>query len=375
MSDNMIEFSRHEIKNYLVNRSYLHNQSKNISDVLNHYSCLQVDPLSVVAKNQELVLFNRVEQFKPDDLNDYIYTKRQGFEYWLQLYSIVPLESFPYLTARMRIKNSWQEDYYNKHRREIDITLEFISKNGPTSSKDLSHIPKVKGIFSWTGKDTRTGLLAYLWDTGQIMISYRKKNQKFYDLTENTIPVEIINKKITTRKSIEFILRQSFKYLGIVRIPYSNRCGYAIRTELLKVFKKMLIQKQILNLTIDGKKSRYYILRDQIEDIKKLGLQNLHKELNILPPLDPLVIDRKILCDIFNFNYTWEAYVPAINRKFGHYGMPVLFQGNFIGQILLEKDKINKRFKIKNVDLKTNNTEVKKLLNLQIDQLSLCFLN
>lgn len=368
-----MNFTKTQLRNYLVNRSFLQNKAKSIEEVINFYSCLQVDPISVVAKNHELILFNRVEGLKLGELDNYIYKDRKAFEFWMQLYSIIPIEAFPYLTARMHIKGSWQEDYYKTHKKEIDLTLDFIEKNGPTSSKDLLHIPKVKGIFSWTSTDSRTALLAYLWDTGKIMISHRSKNLKYYDLTERILPQKIQNIKISREESVKFTLKQNFKYLGIVRKAYLGRSGYALKKEVVAALDSLVKKGEAINIFIDGKKSSYFILNEQVKEIERLGGENLHNRINILPPLDPLVIDRRILKDIFDFEYTWEAYVPAVKRKFGYYGMPILYKGEFVGQIDIAKSKdpgyaeVSKKLEIKNIEL--NKKIDRKLLNREVKEL------
>lgn len=35
---------------------------------------------------------------------------------------------------------------------------------------------------------------------------------------------------------------------------------------------------------------------------------------------------------IFDFDYTWEVYTPAVKRKYGHYVLPVLYGERFIAR-------------------------------------------
>jgi uncharacterized protein YcaQ len=43
--------------------------------------------------------------------------------------------------------------------------------------------------------------------------------------------------------------------------------------------------------------------------------------------------DRDRLVDLFRFYYRWEVYVPAPQRTFGIYAMPVLAGDRLIGRI------------------------------------------
>ncbi|MNP54312.1 hypothetical protein D3C76_1488570 [compost metagenome] len=49
--------------------------------------------------------------------------------------------------------------------------------------------------------------------------------------------------------------------------------------------------------------------------------------------------DRKLINELFGFDYTWEIYTPAIKRKFGYYVLPLLYGESFIGraEIIVER--------------------------------------
>jgi uncharacterized protein len=349
-----ITFTKQQVQNFLINRSFLVHKAKDISEVLNFYTCIQVDPINVIARSHELALYNRVQNFKLTDLHNALYGKRNLFEYWLQLYSIIPLSYFPFFKPRFNTKKGWQQEYYQQNKQVIGQSLEFIASHGPTSSKDLEHLPKVRNLFSWSGNTSRTGILNYLWDTGKIMVHSRKKNTKYYELTEKVIPADILNIKINKKTALEFLLKSNFKYLGILRKTFltSGRMGYVKRLGLQELFDKLLKKGHIKKINIKDVKTSYYALTEDLDKIDTLSARQTHQGLNILSPLDPLIIDRRILQDIFNFKYTWEAYTPASKRTFGYYGMPLLYQGQFIGQIELRKDKAQE-VNIRNLRLNT----------------------
>ena len=69
----------------------------------------------------------------------------------------------------------------------------------------------------------------------------------------------------------------------------------------------------------------------------------------ILPPLDPLVWDRKRLAALWNFDYTWEVYVPAEKRRFGPYTLPMLWGDRFIGRLDPSLDRKGGVLRIRNL--------------------------
>lgn len=347
-----ISVTKQQAQNFLLNRSFFVKKS-DLSTVITAYSCIQVDPISVVAKSHELALFNRVEDFSLQDLSNALYKKRTMFEYWLQLYSILPIDFYHHVSARRSGSERWHEKFENDNRKSIQAALEYITEHGPTSSKELSHLTSTSSLFSWSSSGSKTALLEYLWDKGEIMISHREGLRKYFDLTSRILPGDFLQNSVSTQKSLEWTVLANFKYLGLVRNVVVHRAGYSRRMPLKDIFKQFLEKGQIVKVKIEGVKSPYYVLKEDVALLRG-AKDNAHADahaVTFLPPLDPFVIDRRLIFDIFDFSYLWEAYVPAAKRKFGYYGMPVLASGKLVGQVEFQKTP-DKKLTIKNIDIK-----------------------
>ena len=61
--------------------------------------------------------------------------------------------------------------------------------------------------------------------------------------------------------------------------------------------------------------------------------------INILNPFDPLVIQRKRLAAIFNYEHRFEAYVPKEKRVFGYFAQPVLVGDEIVAVLDLKTDR------------------------------------
>jgi hypothetical protein len=55
--------------------------------------------------------------------------------------------------------------------------------------------------------------------------------------------------------------------------------------------------------------------------------------LRILGPLDPLLWDRALVQLAFGFEYVWEVYKPAAQRRWGWYVCPLLHRGQLVGRL------------------------------------------
>ena len=64
-------------------------------DVVRDLGCLQLDPISAVARSHLLVLWSRLGVYDLADLDRLIYEDRQLFEYWAHVASIVLTEDYP----------------------------------------------------------------------------------------------------------------------------------------------------------------------------------------------------------------------------------------------------------------------------------------
>jgi hypothetical protein len=53
---------------------------------------------------------------------------------------------------------------------------------------------------------------------------------------------------------------------------------------------------------------------------------------SFIAPLDNLIWDRRLILELFDFNYTWEVYKPASKRDYGYYVLPVLCGDQFIAR-------------------------------------------
>lgn len=52
-----------------------------------------------------------------------------------------------------------------------------------------------------------------------------------------------------------------------------------------------------------------------------------------LAPLDSFLWDRKGVQQLFDFDYTWEVYKPAHQRRWGYYVLPVLYGDRFVARL------------------------------------------
>jgi len=69
----------------------------------------------------------------------------------------------------------------------------------------------------------------------------------------------------------------------------------------------------------------------------------INKNVLFIAPLDNLLWNRKMVSEIFEFDYAWEVYKVPEKRIYGYYVMPILYGTNLIGRIDPKLDRQNKK--------------------------------
>jgi len=124
---------------------------------------------------------------------------------------------------------------------------------------------------------------------------------------------------------------------------------------------------------IEGLSERFYV---RTIDMPVFDLKSSAKSESIrfIAPLDNILWERSMLSKIFDFDYTWEVYVPEAKRKYGYYVIPVLCGNRFIARFEPEKSKTH--IKIKNwwweKDI-TVSIDLVELIIKEFERLAVCF--
>ena len=63
-------------------------------------------------------------------------------------------------------------------------------------------------------------------------------------------------------------------------------------------------------------------------------------------PLDPLIYDRRLTATLWDFDYTWEVYVPEAKRIRGYYALPLLAGTELAGHADLRTDLPKKKLRV-----------------------------
>lgn len=313
--------------------------------------CLQIDPISAVARTQHIVLFSRLGNYKVSQLDRVMWQDRALFEYWGHAYSLVLTEDYALHNLLMRQyatpsalaerTRSWLAKN-EKLRRHI---LSQLKRNGPMLSRDLTGEGlKPSGWVSsgWTSDRNVSRMLDILLTQGKIMVAGRSGIQKLYDLSERCLPDWTPREKLREEDVVLSAAQHSLRALGVA--PANQISQHFTRgryPNLSAALKKLEAQKKVVPVQITDNSTTYagkwYAHADDVPLIERLGkdgqawLQSARTVL--LSPFDNLICDRRRTQLLFNFHFRIEIYVPKHLRRFGYYVLPILHGDSIIGRV------------------------------------------
>jgi uncharacterized protein YcaQ len=326
---------------------------QDILDFFNRVGCIQYDPLNIVGNNPALVLQSRVKDFKPEILDEMLYTDRTLVDNWDKMMAIYPVTDRPYFHYRQL------EAAKRDRRRNADYSLAVIpgilkeiEEKGPLSSIDFEHDRKV----AWSWGPTRLAKVALddLYYQGELVIHHKLNTRKFYDLASRHIPDDILHAPDPHKTHEEYQdwhVHRRLRSLGLAWSrsgiwPWIHKTGTKERVATLE---RLADRGKVVRVQVDDIKYPFYISGLDVKILGETASKNeIPQQAAIIAPLDNLMWDRELINDLFGFSYRWEVYKPVKDREYGYYVLPVLYGDRFIARFEPERDRKSGTLVIKN---------------------------
>lgn len=311
---------------------------KGILEYMQQVRCIQYDPLNVVGFNQDLVLQSRVRGYRPELLKELLYRDFRIVDQWDKNMSICITEDWPYF-SRFRLGYSqWCE----QHPEIIQMILDKIRNGGVVSSASFNLEEKV----SWHYGDTRLARAALegLYYSGKLVIHHKIHTRKYYDLAERHIDPDMIHiedPNVTDEMFLEWFVLRRMACVGLLWnrpsdawLGIAPSIGKGLRSkERNEAFSRLLADHRITELTIDGLQHPVYMETKSLYLLEEIIYEQSKPDTaRILAPLDNMLWDRKLIKELFDFDYRWEVYKPIAERQYGYYVLPVLYGDRLVAR-------------------------------------------
>lgn len=329
---------------------YVARGKEGVLEYIRRVGCIQFDPLNVVGLNPELVLQSRVTDFRPEMLRELLYHDRKLLDGWDKNMSIYTVEDWPcFKRIRDRAWRHVEKDVLDALPR----VREAVRERGPLSSIDLESETKIR--WPWGSAPIVRAVLESMYNWGELVIHHRVHVRKVYDFAANHLAEELLmapEPNVSEEEHRDWRLWRRIGGIGLVW----NRPGDAWLAlpgnkveERTAALERLLAREKITEVAVEGVKFPFYLRSDDRRDLERvLTEKEPAAHAAFLAPLDNLLWDRKLIKELFGFEYKWEVYTPEKDRRFGYYVLPVLYGDRFVARFEPEREKKSGGLVVKN---------------------------
>jgi uncharacterized protein YcaQ len=318
---------------------------------------LQFDPLEVPgARNHDLVLHARIEGYRREWCDQWLYGEdRRLFEIYNKSLNIVPIAELPHHRVSWdRHLQRYEEGILAEHADVAHNILQRIANEGPLSTAAFGEHNKA---IDWWWAPTRAAraVLEALFVTGRVGVSRRDGNRRYYDLVENLVPERILRERESFEEGMLHRLLSRYRAAGLTRpsASYEVVVGTGTAAERAQRTSVLVERGMIIPVNAEGLKQTRYIVTEDLpileqamNDIASSTPSEAAPGVSFVAPLDPIMWDRQLLRELWQFDYVWEVYVPEAKRRWGYYVLPILFGDRFVGRIEPRFDRLTRTLRI-----------------------------
>ena len=340
----MIKISNQKMRLLWLKSTGLQNTNKQKFDLLQIIKDLgfvQLDTIQNVSRAHHHILWSRDKRYKEHMLDKLLLEKGNIFEHFTHDASILPVEFYPVWKLQFEnIKEKIDRSKYYKDIFDEDEKKELLHKikdEGALNIKDFE--TNTKNDKKMWSRSVCKNTLEYMWYCGLLTTAHRQSFRKYYDLIENIIPKDTLNKKISKKEQIHILCTEALDKMSIASPKEIKEFWDVLNITDVNTWieenKQNLQEVQWQNS--EGKYLKSFATLDIEHRLDKL--KNSKAKIQIINPFDPAIRDRKRTKSIFGFDYKIEIFVPKEKRLWGYYVYPLLQGDKFVARIELQANR------------------------------------
>jgi uncharacterized protein YcaQ len=277
---------------------------------------VQADPIRAPARAQDLILRQRVKDYRVGDL-DRSYSALKLEEDYLYAYGFMPQATWKLLHPRMTKKLTAAEKN----------VLAIVEAHQRIHPRDLeAYLGRKRVVNPWGGySKATTRLLDALHYRGVLRIAGREKGIRLFEAANDQL--ELIDNTERLRRLVLLIagiLAPLSEQVLQATLRHLVRAAPAL-TGRLSAVKRMVASGELEHAVVD--EVRY------VWPAGSSGRKKAEERVRFLAPFDPLVWDRKRFEHLWGWAYRFEAYTPLAKRKLGYYALPMLWRDDVVGWV------------------------------------------
>ena len=310
-------------------------QSHSVPEVVRRLGYVQIDTIAVVERAHHHVLWTRLPTtYEASQLDRAQGEERQLLEYWSHAAAYLPMEDYRFCLPRMAASRRRHAAWLRAHKTLTQRVMQRIRAEGPLRAADFEAEPGHRAGPWWDWKPAKLAL-EYLFHAGDLLVTYRRGFQKYFDLAERVLPSHVTTTRPTPLAYGRHLMRRTLDCHGLATEKEITYLKPYARTAVRQAVQAMTEQGALLPVTVEGLQEVYFVQPDHLEQTLTVSPVSAPTAapVRLLSPFDNLVIQRKRLQQLFGFHYQIECYVPAAKRQFGYFCLPILWDERFVGRV------------------------------------------
>ena len=303
---------------------------------------LQLDAINVLERTQFVVPFARVGDYDRQLIHALTGPDGAFYETWAHAASLVPMEHEPLLRWRQAEMLAYGDSptyaprrraFHEEHRTYIDALVDEIRDRGPLAASQLADPRRGTGDW-WDRRGLGRQALEFLFARGELAAWRAPNFERVYDLPERVIPDAVRALPTpTVEEAHRALVLLAARAYGVATV--ADLAGYHMlkpRAVALRV-AELVEDGALLQVAVDGWAEPAYAPPDA------RVVAPTRARATLLSPFDSLIWDRGRVLRLFGFDYRIEVYVPAPQRVYGYYVLPVLVGEYLVGRLDLKADR------------------------------------
>jgi len=281
---------------------------------------VQADPIRAPARAQDLILRQRVKDYRAGDLERHYATLDIEEDFFVN-YGYVSRRLYSLMHPRVDSPLSRTD------KKRAQLLLEFVRERGAVHPREVDeYFSHGKVTNYWGGSsNATTHLMDMMHYRGMLRVLRREKGIRIYAARDHgRAPLSVAERRARTDALVDAVVRIYAPLPAASLTYYVRRLQYAApqwKRDLTDALNRAKKRLKHVRLGVD-----WYFPADE----EPLGHAS-QEVVRLLAPFDPLVHDRKRFELLWGWEYRFEAYTPVAKRRLGYYALPLLWRDRVVG--------------------------------------------
>ena len=181
-----------------------------------------------------------------------------------------------------------------------------VKRNGALTIRDIDDDKLREKDHEWASRKPSRRALQLAFFRGILTVSQREGMLKTYELTTRHFGWDRLPRPAPESERMAYLADRALRAQGVVSLDSICHLDAPRKAAIRKLIGQRVRRKELVPVALEGAKHEHWVTPEMLE----APLEPVADIVHILNPFDPLVIQRKRLAAIFDYEHRFEAYVP-----------------------------------------------------------------